>query len=260
MSKEGGVLIIGGKDASAEIGLDADLKTMADFGVEAFPVATAKTKKGIGKDLLIQPVGSDSLTRDLSAACRERKIKVVKVGLITTLTNVKALIWFFHHQIFEQIVIDPVLHSSSGIPLLETKALEVFRQQLLPLSTVITPNIQEASVLAGMKISSQATMKSASETICIETKKLRVRKGRPLYIFLKGGNMKGDVIDLLFDGERHLSFTSKHIPGTPPRGIGCRFSSAIAASLALGFDALTSVKRAREYVTKYISESSNLKN
>ncbi len=247
------VLTIAGSDPSGGAGVQADLQTLAHFGVTGLSAITAITAQNAEAVLAIHPTPADVLTQQLSTACKGVNLDAIKIGMVATQANVKALVWFLHHTPSDQIVIDPVFHSSSGTPLLETKALAIFKQQLLPLATVITPNLQEAGVLAGMQVASLDTMRRAAETIHLETMRFRGDIEKPLALLIKGGHLEGDAVDVLYDGEKYFSFPAKRIAGPSPRGTGCRFSSAIAACLALGDDLQTSIRKAKEYLANYIA-------
>jgi hydroxymethylpyrimidine/phosphomethylpyrimidine kinase len=175
--------------------------------------------------------------------------------MVATKSNARAIAWFLRRIDIQHIVIDPILHSSSGTALLEADALPFYRQQLLPLATVITPNIPEASALAGMQIASLDTMRKAAETIYRDTIKLRDAIEKPLAVIVKGGHLQGDAIDVLFDGEKYHSFTAPRIAGKSPRGTGCRFASALAAHLAKGEALVSAVSRAKDYMAWYIERA-----
>ncbi len=247
------VLTIAGSDPSGGAGVQADLQTFAHFGVDGLSAITAITAQNENEVLAIHPTPADILTQQLSTACKGKKLDAVKIGMVATEPNVKALVWFLNHTRAPHVVIDPVLHSSSGTPLLESKAYAIYRQQLLPLATVITPNLFEAGVLAGMQVSTLDTMKKACDAVYHDTNRFRAGMSSELAILIKGGHLEGDAVDVLFDGERYFSFPAKRIPGPSPRGTGCRFSSAIAACLALGDDLQTAIRKAKEYLADYIS-------
>ena len=249
------VLSIAGSDPSGGAGIQADLATFADFQITGLSAITAITAQNAQEVLAIHPTPADILTQQLSTACKGKTLDAIKIGMVATQANVKAIVWFLHHTLSPHIIIDPVLHSSSGIPLLEVKALAIYRQQLLPLATVITPNLLEAGVLAGMQVATLDTMKKAAETIHIETIRFRGSINKPLAVLVKGGHLEGDAVDVLFDGEKYFSCPAKRIPGPSPRGTGCRFSSAIASSLAGGDDLETAIRKAKEYLATYISRT-----
>lgn len=247
------VLAIAGSDPSGGAGAQADLRVFSDMGIKGVSAITAITAQDDEQVLAIHPTRADILTQQLSTACKGVVPDAIKIGMVATQANVRAIIWFLNHTRSPHVVIDPVLHSSTGTPLLEAKALAIYRQQLLPLATVVTPNLMEAQVLAGMQVNTVETMTTAARTIHGETLKLRGGVERPLSVVVKGGHLEGDAIDVLYDGERVRTFEAPRIEGRSPRGTGCRFSSAIAARLALGDDIGNSVEAAKAYLIKYIS-------
>lgn len=248
------VLIIAGSDPSGGAGVQADLTTLKDFQVPALFAITAITAQNDQKVLQIHPTPADVLTQQLSAACEGKEIGAVKIGMIASLTNVRALIWFLGLKKFSHVVVDPILHSSSGAPLLESRAFALFKQQLLPLATVITPNLQEASVLVGSRIYNQEAQENAAKRIYKEVHALRAGRlsDKPLAIIVKGGHLETEALDILYDGEIIKEFRAERIPGRSPRGTGCRFSSAIAAGLTKGESLEEAVRKAKEYLTSYI--------
>ncbi|MBI4223580.1 MAG: hydroxymethylpyrimidine/phosphomethylpyrimidine kinase, partial [Deltaproteobacteria bacterium] len=151
------VLVIAGSDPSGGAGVQADLTTLKDFGVQALFAITALTAQNEQKVLQIHPTPVDVLTQQLSAACEGKEIGACKIGMVAERANVRALVWFLGFKKFPHVVIDPILHSSSGAPLLEKKAFSFFRNQLLPLATVVTPNLPEASNFVGSRIYNEAT-------------------------------------------------------------------------------------------------------
>jgi hydroxymethylpyrimidine/phosphomethylpyrimidine kinase len=249
------VLAIAGSDPSGGAGVLADLKTFADLGVIGISAITALTAQDDEQVLAIHPTPADVLTQQLSTACKGKDVAAVKIGMVATKANVRAIAWFLRRLNAEHIVIDPVLHSSSGVSLLEADAFPLYKQQLLPLATVITPNIPEASALAGMQVAGLETMRTAAETIHREIGRLRMDWQRPLAVIVKGGHLTGDAVDVLFDGEKFHSFAAPRIAGASPRGTGCRFSAAIASHLAKGEPLAAAIARAKEYLAWYIEKA-----
>lgn len=252
------VLIIAGSDPSGGAGMQADIATLQDFGVPAIFAVTAITAQNDDRVLEIHPTPADVLTQQLSAACKGQTLGAIKIGMVATGANVRALIWFLQNLSGTHLVIDPVLHSSSGASLLENKAFPLYRQQLLPLATVVTPNLLEAGALAKMQVASVDQMQRAAQIIYQDLFALRGGKlnAKPLIVIVKGGHLKNDAIDVLYDGHDSLEFKADRIPGRSPRGTGCRFASAIAAGLALGQTLTQSVSAAKKYLTGYISGQS----
>lgn len=245
------VLAIGGSDPSGGAGIQADQTTLSDHGVAGIFAVTAVTAQNEEEILAIHPTPADILTQQISTACKGREVASVKIGMIATKANVQAIVWYLRRARPPHVVVDPVLHSSSGASLLEVDAYTYFRQWLLPLSTVITPNLAEAGALAGMQVSTLETMRTAAEVIHREAMRMKGGAG-VLAVIVKGGHLDGDAIDVLFDGKEYHSFTAKRIPGKSPRGTGCRYASALAANLANGMELLAATEAAKAYLTKYI--------
>ncbi len=250
------VLAIAGSDPSGGAGVQADLKTFADLGIGGICAITAITAQDDEAVLAIHPTPADILTQQISTACKGREIAAIKIGMIATKANARAITWFLKRSATPHIVIDPVLHSSSGTALLEPEAYTFFRQQLLPLATVITPNIPEASALAGMQIVGLDGMQKAAKIIQQEMSALRgSSRDRPLSVIVKGGHLTGDAVDVMFDGEKYHSFPAGRISKKSPRGTGCRFSSALAAHLSKGETLPIAIARAKEYLAWYIEKA-----
>lgn len=249
------ILIIAGSDPSGGAGVQADLKTLADLGEAGISAITAITADDEESILAIHPTPADVLTQQISSACKGKELSAIKIGMVATKSNARAIEWFLKRAAAPHVVIDPVLRSSSGVALLEAGAFTFYRQRLLPLATVVTPNLAEAEALAGMQVASLDAMSTAAAAIHAELIKYRGESKRPLAVLVKGGHLKGDAVDVLFDGEKHHTFPAARIAGCDPRGTGCRFASAIAAHLAKGEGLVTAVSRAKEYLAWYIAKA-----
>ncbi len=248
------VLTIAGSDPSSGAGLQADLYTFHDFGCRGHSVVTAITAQTNDKVLGVWPTPGDVLTQQLStAAANGAEIAAVKIGMLATAANVWATIWFLKSRKHGHVVIDPLLHSSSGLPLLDKAAIPIFQQQLLPYATVVTPNIPEAMALAGMQIANVEAMEVAAKAIYDDIFRMRGGGDRPLVVVIKGGHLKGDPVDVIFDGQRHERLFGERLPGGI-HGSGCRFSSALAAGLAKGLTILDAVATAKDYVAGLIAK------
>lgn len=249
------VLIIAGSDSSGGAGIQADLKTLADLGVSGISAITAITAQNESAVLAIHPTPADVLTQQISTACKDRELTAIKIGMVGTRSNARAIVWFVKRCGVPHVVIDPVLHSSSGIALLDADAFTFFRYRLLPLASVITPNLAEASVLAGMQVASLNTMKTAAGVIHRELFALKGNTQKRLAVLVKGGHLEGDAVDVLFDGDEYRVFSRPRIPNKNPRGTGCRFASAIAAHLSKGENLVSAINGAKEYLDRYIESS-----
>jgi len=250
------VLAIGGSDPSGGAGIQADLATFAEHGVLGICAVTAVTAQNEEDILAIHPTPADILTQQISTACKGREVAAAKIGMVATKANIQAITWYLRRARLKNVVVDPVLHSSSGAALLEPDAYNFYRQKLLPMATVIAPNLSEASVLAGMQVATLETMRTAAGVIHNEAIRLKGGASRDLSVIVKGGHLDGDAIDVLFDGKEYHSFSARRISGKNPRGTGCRFAAAIAANLANGKTVLEAVSEAKDYLTEYINKES----
>ncbi len=248
------VLTIAGSDPSGHAGSQADLKTLSECGAKGVSAVTAITGHDQTAGLAIHPTAADVLTQQLAAACREQTPAAIKIGMVATQANIRVLTWFLRHTPAPHVVIDPILHSSSGIPLLENKAFSFYRQQLLPMASLITPNLREASALAGQQVAGEETMRVAAEAIYNEINHYRMDQTKPLAILIKGGHLIGDPIDMLYDGKEFSLFSAKRINDGNVSGTGCRFSSALAAYLAQGEDLRSAIEKAQAYLLEWIKQ------
>lgn len=257
------VLTIAGSDPSGGAGLQADLRTFESFDVRGLSAVTAITAQNEETVFGVHAVEADVLTQQLAAVMRGQKINAVKIGMIGSVANVMAIILFLHSANIPHVIIDPVLSSTSGEPLLETRALNIFKNQLLPLATLITPNTDEAGVLSGMRIWNLGTSKDAARQIYNETYQLKkeifrippLEKGGEggfkLAVLVKGGHLAGEPVDILYNGNDFIEFPSKRINATK-HGTGCVLSSAIAAGLANDKDLPAAIAEAKKFVENYI--------
>jgi len=249
------VLAIAGSDPSGGAGVQADLKTLSDCGVRGISAITAITAQTDQAVIAIHPTPADILSQQLSTACKKQIPDAVKIGMVATQANIRVISWFLKQLKTSHVILDPILHSSSGIALLESKATAFYRQELFPLATVITPNLSEASALAGMQVANLETMRTAAKVIYDHVMQFRSQNAPALAILIKGGHLQGDAVDMLYDGQQFLPFSAARIPGKNPRGTGCRFSSALAASLAKGRLLPEATSEAKEYLRSYIASS-----
>ena len=222
------ILTIAGSDPSSGAGLQADLHTFHDFGCHGRCAVTALTAQTNDRVLGVWPTAGDVLTQQLATAVEGIEINAIKIGMLATAPNVWATIWFLKSRKHGHVVVDPLLHASSGLPLLDKNAVPVFQQQLLPHATVITPNISEAMALAGMQINDVESMEVASKVIYEDVYKLRGCGDKPLAVVIKGGHLKHEPTDVMYNGKSHEHFSSERLEGGI-HGSGCRFASAIAA-------------------------------
>jgi hydroxymethylpyrimidine/phosphomethylpyrimidine kinase len=230
-------LTIAGSDPTGGAGLQADLKVFSAFGVHGLTVLSALTAQNSeGVDTLF-PVDRDCIERQLHVLLSDIRPHAIKLGMLYKTTTVELVAEVFKKYSLNNLVIDPVTVSSSGMNLVEDAMLDVLRDELFPLSKVITPNIHEASVLTGMEIKDKKDMEDAV---------LGLKEMGPEVIVITGGHLGETALDLYYDGEFHILKGAK-MKGEY-HGTGCVFSAGITALLALDHSPLEAVSRAKDFV------------
>ncbi len=239
-------LTIAGSDSSGCAGIQADLKTFEAFGIHGLSAITAVTSQNMHEVRAIHRVPLHHVEEQLRAVFAEFPIGAVKIGMLGSAVAIVAIASFLRKHCRAPIVLDPVLVSSSGRPLLPTKALAVLREQLIPLAEVLTPNVPEAAVLVGRRLSTTADLRQAAHDL--------LGLGATS-ILLKGGHHTGDpVCDYLVDAAGTRTFRHTRMP-TTARGTGCVLSAAIAAGLARGHSRTTAVSAAEKYLQIALREA-----
>lgn len=241
-------LTIAGSDSGGGAGIQADLKTFAAFGVFGTSAITAVTAQNTQTVTSVQEIDLEVIAEQIDAVVSDIRIDVVKTGMLSSTAIVGLVADKAEEHKFEQLVVDPVMIATSGARLLREDSVETIRNRLLPLATVVTPNIPEAEVLAEMQIVDLPDMEEASRLI---------HAMGPRYVILKGGHLENaeHSDDLLFDGEQFETFSAHRIKTTSNHGTGCTFASAVASGLAHGRDINRSVADAKAYVTAAIANA-----
>jgi hydroxymethylpyrimidine/phosphomethylpyrimidine kinase len=239
---------IAGSDSGGGAGIQADLKTFAALGVHGLSVITNVTAQSPKSVRTVEPCGPQIVRSQLETVYGDFRPAATKVGMLYTLEIVRVVARFLRRTKAKNVVIDPVMISTSGRPLLKPGAIEVLRKNLFPLATLITPNVPEAETLSGRRIKSLDDMKRAAS-------ELRDQFG--CAVLIKGGHLelRNQAVDVLFDGSRHVVVSASRIKGVKTHGTGCTYSAAITACLASGYSLRESVQKAKRYVTKVISRS-----
>lgn len=240
------ILTIAGFDPSGGAGLQSDLKTFGDFGCRGLSVATALTAQNSTRVTSTLAVPPAFLKKQLLALLEEFTVDAVKIGMAGSAANIRAVELFIRKNGLRNIVLDTVLVSTSGYPLLDKKGVPALKR-LLPLVRIVTPNIPEAEALTGLSIDNVAGMEEASRLIH--------SMGAP-FVLIKGGHLLGPPVDILYDGKNFKRFAGRRIRGRKERfhGTGCILSSAIAAGLAKGQSVKRSVEEARKYLNRVLTE------
>jgi hydroxymethylpyrimidine/phosphomethylpyrimidine kinase len=238
------LLTIAGFDPSCGAGIAADLKTFAAhgcYGVAAITSLTVQSTEGVQA---VHNTPSTELREQLEVLARDCDIAAVKIGMLGNRGNAVVVAEFLDAHKFGHVVHDPVMKSSSGAELLDAAGLKYLATELLKRSTVITPNVPEAEILAGMEIKDLAGMEAAARKI--------VEMGAHAVI-VKGGHMER-AIDVLFDGDKITQLGGDRVKADNYHGTGCTFASSIAAQLASGRGLTEAAMLAKAYVTKAIEK------
>ena len=237
-------LTIAGSDCSGGAGIQADLKTMTMNGVYAMSVITALTAQNTTGVRGVQEVTPDFLVQQIDAVFEDIRPDAVKIGMVSSGDLIKVISERLSKYNAENIVLDTVMVATSGARLISEDAIDTLKEHLIPLATLITPNIPEAQVLADMTIQSEDDMLLAAE---------KIAKTYTCAVLLKGGHSINDANDLLYRDGSYKWFKGKRIDNPNTHGTGCTLSSAIAANLAKGCDLDTSVQRAKDYISGALS-------
>lgn len=246
MKKYHSVLTIAGSDCSGGAGIQADIKAISALGGYAASAITAITVQNTCGVTGIHPVPASYVKAQIEAVMTDIKPSAIKIGMINDVEIVKTIAESIKKYKPKFVVFDPVMVSTSGCKLIEDKAIEAIKKELIPLSTIITPNLSEAMVLTGDNISDAASMTAAGNKI------LESGCGA---VLIKGGHLEGnDMCDVLcIKGENTpYIYTASKISSKNTHGTGCTLSSSIATYLALGETLQEAVRKAKDYVHKGI--------
>ena len=233
-------LTIAGSDSSGGAGIQADIKTMTANGVFAMSAITALTAQNTTGVTDILEATPQFLGEELDAIFTDIFPDAVKIGMVSSSGLISVIADKLRQYGAKHIVVDPVMVATSGAKLLRDDAIAVLEAQLLPLATVLTPNIPEAEILSGMTIQNAADMEQAARTIS-------ERYG--CAVLCKGGHQINDADDLLWRDGVGKWFRGRRINNPNTHGTGCTLSSAVASNLAKGYDLDASVERAKAYIS-----------
>lgn len=226
------LLTIAGSDSSGGAGIQADLKTFAAHGTFGMSVITAVTAQNT-----------------CGVAAVQNRVDAVKIGMVSQPEIIRTIAACLRRYQPRIIVVDPVMISKSGYPLLAPEACETLIKELLPLATLVTPNLPEAEAITGMQVTEKAQMRAVAEKIIALGAKA---------VLVKGGHLSDTADDLLFDGSTETWFPGKRIPTKNTHGTGCTLSSSLAANLAKGLELTDAVRASKAYVTEAIEHGIEL--
>lgn len=237
-------LSIAGSDCSGGAGIQADLKTMTVNGVYAMGVITALTAQNTTGVSAILEVTPEFVARQMDMVFTDIRPDAVKIGMVSSSALIETIAQLLRFYRADRIVVDPVMVATSGASLMETDAVATLKRELLPIASLVTPNIPEARVLSGRPIRNEADMIAAAQYIS---------DTYGCAVLLKGGHSVNDANDLLYADGTATWFYGKRISNPNTHGTGCTLSSAIAANLANGYDLSTAVRRAKDYISGALS-------
>ena len=233
------VLSIAGSDPGGGAGIQADLKTFAAFRLHGLSVITAITAQNMRQVSAVHNVPARVVEQQLQALFADFDIRAVKIGMLGSAANVVAVAEFLRSSGVRNVVLDPVLASSSGARLLSTRGVSALRETLIPLTNVFTPNLPEAEALLGRRVRSADDARRAAQDL----RRLGARA-----VLLKGGHGHGAMLcDYLADARGIHEFRHARLP-IQAHGTGCVLSAAIAAGLALGHARLAAIRVAQDYL------------
>ncbi|MEH7392229.1 bifunctional hydroxymethylpyrimidine kinase/phosphomethylpyrimidine kinase [Bacillus sp. JJ1503] len=242
-------LTIAGSDSGGGAGIQADLKAFAAQGVFGMSVITAVTAQNTQEVRSVQNIDLSIIRDQIEAVFDDIQVDAVKIGMLSTAETVEVVARSLQKYKPKYIVLDPVMVSKGGHHLLQKEAMSALKEILIPLSTVVTPNIPEAEVLTGSKINCEEDIKYA----CVVIKALGAGS-----VLLKGGHLSGEPNDLFFDGNSFQWIKGERIHTKNTHGTGCTLSSAIAANLAKGESLLETIRSSKNYITTAIKHSLEL--
>jgi hydroxymethylpyrimidine/phosphomethylpyrimidine kinase len=247
-NKQPVILTIAGFDPTAGAGVIADIKTFAAFNCYGLAVTTAITVQDTTKVYASAPLSQDLVSEQLQALYQDICIDAVKIGMLASEEIVLAIIDFLKVYQPKFVVLDPLIYSTSGYPLINSNAKQVVIDKLFPLVTLLTPNLMEASLLVGEEIQDLTQMKRAAKKLYDSCNSA---------VLIKGGHLTQDAIDLLYEGNDYKSFVAPRLSYSA-HGTGCALSSAITAGLACGNDLIKSIENAKQFITNALKNTKKI--
>jgi hydroxymethylpyrimidine/phosphomethylpyrimidine kinase len=243
-------LTIAGSDSGGGAGIQADLKTFAAHGVYGLTAITAVTAQNTRGVTAVEVLSPGLVTAQIEAVAADFQIGAAKTGMLASAAIVEAVANAVRAAGIQQLVVDPVMVAKSGDRLLDDAALGALTRRLLPQARLLTPNLPEAAVLAGMQIQTADDQREAARRI--------VALGARAVIVKGGHAVTADIVDLLYEAGTFTEFRHERVPGTSTHGTGCTFAAAITAHLALGLTIAEAIPLAQGYVAEAIRRAPGL--
>lgn len=236
-------LTIAGSDSGGGAGIQADLKTFAARGVYGMSVITAVTAQNTVGVQGVYDLPDEAVAQQIESVLSDIGAQVIKIGMLANAGIIETVVTSLQPYQHIPLVVDPVMVAKSGDALLASEAIATLKDKLLPIATVITPNLAEAEALTGIEATDEEGMREIAR---------RLYDMGPRYVVVKGGHLEGAAVDVLFDGISFDAFEADRIDTPNTHGTGCTFAAAIAAEMAKGSDVKTAVGDAKTYLTEAI--------
>lgn len=240
------ILTVAGSDSSGGAGIQADLKTYSAHNVYGMSVITAVTAQNTTGVTAVHNIPIDIVRAQIDAVFSDIRVDGVKIGMLSDSEIAACVAERLRFYAPNIIILDPVMVSTSGSKLLSDDAINVIKSELIPIASMVTPNIPEAETLTGMTVNDIESMKAAAEAIFDMGAK---------NVLVKGGHLSAAADDVLYDGKSALVFEGERIKSRNTHGTGCTISSAICANMANGMSAAEAVRSAKEYVRRGIENA-----
>src|SRR5215472_14402466 len=238
-------LTIAGSDSGGGAGIQADLKTFSAYRVFGLSVITAVTAQNSVGVQGVENLAPAFVAQQLRSVLSDFGTDAAKCGMLSTAPIIEAIAATLAERPVDKLVVDPVMVAKSGDELLRDDARQALIDRVLPLALVVTPNLPEAEVLAGISVQTRQDMEEAAR---------RIHALGPRHVLVKGGHLKGEAIDLLWNGRELSAFTAPRVDSHNTHCTGCTLSAAITAGLSRGEPLAEAVRAAKAYVTRAIRE------
>jgi len=240
------ILTIAGSDSGGGAGIQADLKAITLLGGYGMSVLTALTAQNTTGVQAIHEVPASFVAKQMDAVLSDIGADAIKTGMLANVEVIEVVARKIKQYRMKKVVVDPVMVAKGGASLLRKEAEAALIKNLIPLALVVTPNLHEASVLTGLRIQSIEEMKRAAH---------RIYQLGSRYVVVKGGHLKGDAMDILFDGKSYTEIGAPRIETKNTHGTGCTFASAIATLIARGDSVPEAVRKAKTFITMAVQSS-----
>jgi len=237
------ILTVAGSDSGGGAGIQADLKTITVLGAYGMSAITALTAQNTVGVKGVYPVPVEFIRLQMEAVLSDIGADAAKTGMLATPEIVEAVAEELKRFEVDLLVVDPVMVAKSGDALLSEEARATLKEILLPMATLVTPNLPEASVLAGFPVHDLESMKEAARAI---------RDMGPRYVLIKGGHLEKEALDVLFDGEKFQAYEAPRLSNRNTHGTGCTYSAALTTLLAQGLPVGEAVAEGKKFITRAI--------